>query len=108
MYGREAVWCRIFSDLVALFLISGIFLWILFTILYEMVRFRKDMLPERYPFQHLYELLSNYDRINDYFLDLVEKFPQRRCFSMKIFVNRVLFCEGAHISLGIELVDSYK
>jgi hypothetical protein len=72
--------------LFVLFLLSGIFLWILATILYEILRSRKDMLPEAYPFQHLVDIIANYDRTNDYFLELVEKFPQRS-FALKLLVR---------------------
>jgi hypothetical protein len=68
-----------------IFLLSGIFLWILATVLYEILRSRKDMLPEAYPFQWIYEITANYDRINDYFVELIEKYPQRS-FAIKIFV----------------------
>jgi hypothetical protein len=67
----------------------GILLWIFLTIFYEIFRSRKDMLPEKYPFQSTCELTANIDRINDYFVELVEK-VHKRSFALKIFVRLFL------------------
>lgn len=48
------------------------------------------MLPEKYPYQWLSEITANYDRINDFFLELVQKYSDKRSFAIKIFVFAVL------------------
>ncbi len=60
--------------------------YFLIKIVREVFRSHENMLPERYPFQRMNQLISSMDRLNDLFLELVREI-NKRSFAIKMFVR---------------------
>jgi hypothetical protein len=67
----------------------GLLIFFLRYIWIEISRRRSDMIPERYPFEKMIEILANQHRSNDYFSELWSSLDGRK-YSIKIFVSFVV------------------